>query len=117
MQIDAYAVYKKDNTVFDTENIARITFYAYYGYGKGSDVPAENMAEITKWLGTFNVGKKAEGTPPPGTNTYRVEIEYIDGTIVKQGLDTVSVDGVTYYLNHADAPDCFSEIISKTSIE
>ena len=117
LQIDAYAVYKKDNTVFDTENIARITFYAYYGYGKGSDVPAENMAEITKWLGTFNVGKKAEGTPPPGTNTYRVEIEYIDGTIVKQGLDTVSVDGVTYYLNHADAPDCFSEIISKTSIE
>lgn len=119
LQIDAYAVYKKDNTVFDTENIARITFYAYYGHGKGSDVPAENMAEITNWLSTFTVdkNKKLEDIVPPGTNTCRVEIEYIDGTIVKQGLDTVSVDGVTYYLNHADAPDCFSEIISKTSIE
>ena len=119
LQIDAYAVYKKDNTVFDTENIARITFYAYYGQGKGSDVPAENMAEITNWLSTFTVdkNKKLEDIVPPGTNTYRVEIEYIDGTIVKQGLDTISVDGVTYYLKHADAPDCFSEIISKTSIE
>lgn len=119
LQIDAYAVYKKDNTVFDTENIARITFYAYYGHGKGSDVPAENMAEITNWLSTFTVdkNKKLEDIVPPGTNTYRVEIEYIDGTIVKQGLDTISVDGVTYYLKHADAPDCFSEIISKTSIE
>ena len=117
LQINAYAVYKKDDTVFDTKNIARITFYAYYGYGKGSDVPAENMAEIKNWLSTFTVGEKAEGMLSPGTNTYYVEIEYLDGTIVKQGLDTVSVDGVRYYLKHADAPDCFSEIISKTSIE
>ncbi len=119
LQIDAYAVYKKDNTVFDTENIARITFYAYYGHGKGSDVPAENMAEITNWLSTFTVdkNKKLEDIVPPGTNTHYVEIEYLDGTVVKQGLDTISVDSVTYYINHADAPDCFSEIISKTSIE
>ena len=119
LQIDAYAVYKKDNTVFDTENIARITFYAYYGHGKGSDVPAENMAEITNWLSTFTVdkNKKLEDIVPPGTNTHYVEIEYLDGTVVKQGLDTISVDGVRYYLKHADAPDCFSEIISKTSIE
>ncbi len=119
LQINAYAVYKKDDKVFDTENIARITFYAYYGHGKGSDVPAENMAEITNWLSTFTVdkNKKLEDIVPPGTNTHYVEIEYLDGTVVKQGLDTISVDGVRYYLNHADAPDCFSEIISKTSIE
>ncbi len=119
LQIDAYAVYKKDDTVFDTENIARITFYAYGGHGKGSDVPAENMAEITKWLSTFTVdkNKKLEGIAPPGTNTHNVEIEYLDGTIVKQGLDMISVDGVRYYLNHTDAPDCFREIISKTSFE
>ena len=119
LQINAYAVYKKDDKVFDTENIARITFYAYYGHGKGSDVPAENMAEITNWLSTFTVdkNKKLEDIVPPGTNTHYVEIEYIDGTVLKQGLDTISVDSVTYYLNHADAPDCFSEIISKTSIE
>ncbi len=103
--------------VFNTDNIARITFYAYYGYGKGSAVPAENMAEIIKWLGTFTVDKKAEDIPPPGTNTYYVEIEYLDGTVVKEGLDTISVNGVTYYLKHAANPDCFSEIISKTSIE
>ena len=77
------------------------------------------MAEITNWLSTFTVdkNKKLEDIVPPGTNTHYVEIEYLDGTVVKQGLDTISVDGVTYYLNHADAPDCFSEIISKTSIE
>lgn len=119
LQINAYAVYKKDDKVFDTENIARITFYAYYGHGKGSDVPAENMAEITNWLSTFTVdkNKKLEDIVPPGTNTHYVEIEYLDGTVVKQSLDTISVDGVRYYLKHADAPDCFSEIISKTSIE
>ena len=105
------------DSVFDTNNIARITFYAYYGYGKGSDVPVENMLEITKWLGTFTIDKKTEDTPPPGTNTCRVEIEYLDGTVVKEGLDTISIEGVTYYLKHAATPDCFSEIISKTSIK
>ena len=44
--------------VFNTENAVRITFYAYYGAGTGSDVPSENMAEITSWLGAVTVERK-----------------------------------------------------------
>ena len=103
--------------IFNTENIQRITFYAYYGHGKGSEVPADHLAEITEWLGTFVIDKKADDFPPPGTNTYHVEIEYMDGTIVKKGLDLVVVDGTPYYVKHAARPDCFMDIISKTSLE
>ena len=103
-----------DATIFKTDNIKRITFYAYYGQGKGSDVTDENMTEIINWLGTFAIDKKADDLIAPGTNTYCVEIEYLDGTIVKEGLDVIIVDGVSYYVKSAPNPDCFWEIISKT---
>ena len=103
------------SAIFNTDNIKRITFYAYYGQGKGSDVTDENMTEIINWLGTFAIDKKANGLISPGTNTYCVEIEYLDGTIVKEGLDVIIVDGVSYYVKSAPKPDCFWEIISKTS--
>lgn len=102
---------------FVTENIARITFFTYYGEGKGSEVPSENMEEITMWLGTFVIDKAAEDMLPPGTNTVYVEIEYLDGTIVKEGLDVITIDGVSYYLKHAPNPACFTEIISKATLE
>ena len=53
---------EKDNPtepVFNTENIARITFYAYYGQGTGSVVSSENMTEITNWLRTITYDRKA----------------------------------------------------------
>jgi len=103
------------STIFNTDNIKRITFYAYYGQGKGSDVTDENMTEIINWLGTFAIDKKADDLIAPGTNTYYVEIEYLDGTVVREGLDVIIVDGVSYYVNSAPTPDCFWEIISKTS--
>ena len=40
-------------SVFVTENITSITFYAYYGGGKGSKVPTEYMTEIINWLHSF----------------------------------------------------------------
>ena len=104
------------SAIFNTDNIKRITFYAYYGQGKGSDVTDENMTEIINWLGTFAIDKKADDLIAPGTNTYCVEIEYLDGTIVKEGLDVIIVDGVSYYVKSAPNPDCFWEIISKTSL-
>ena len=103
--------------VFATDNITRITFYGYYGTGKGRDVPSEHMTEITNWLGTFTIGEKAPELLPPGTNTYYVEIEYADGTVIKNGLDLISVNGTAYYLRSDKAPDSYMEIISKTSIE
>lgn len=101
--------------IFNIDHIKRITFYAYYGQGKGSDVPDENMTEIINWLGTFSVDKKADEILPPGSNTYYVEIEYLDGTIVKEGLDVIQVDGISYYVKSDPTPDCFLKIISKTS--
>ena len=110
---------EKDNPtepVFNTENIARITFYAYYGQGTGSEVSSENMTEITNWLRTITVDRKATDEDVlPGTNNYHVEIEYLDGTIVKNGLDVILVDGARYLLKKDKYPDCFMEIMSKTS--
>lgn len=102
--------------VFKTENITRITFYAFSGEGEGSEVPAEHMEQITAWLASFAVGEKAPDLLPPGTNTVYVEIAYSDGTTVKSGLDTATVDGVTYYTENEEAPDCFQEIMSHTSV-
>ena len=98
--------------VFNTRNIVRITFYAYYGGGKGSDVPAENMAEIINWLNSFAVGEKAPDLLPPGTGTWQVEIEYADGTIVKRSLDTITIDGDIYYLHSDPQPEILKRIMS-----
>ena len=101
--------------IFNTKNIKRITFYAYYGSGKGSDVPAEHLGEITTWLNSFKIDTDREfpDLDPPGTNTIHVEIEYSDGSII---MDTTTVDGVTYYIKGATPPECYDEIISKTSL-
>lgn len=103
--------------IFNTDNIKRITFYAYYGNGKGSVVSDKNMTEIINWLETFEIDKEVDGIPAPGTDTYHVEIEYLDGKVVKKGLDTVEVDGSLYYVKSAPMPDCFWKIISKTSLD
>ena len=102
-------------TIFNTENIARITFYAYGGNGKGSEVPEENMTEIINWLGSFTIDKEVVGEVLPGTNTRQVEIEYTDRTVIKQGLDVVVIDGIRYHMESDKKPDCFQEIMSKTS--
>jgi len=114
---DSATASKETNSVFKTEDAVRITFYAYNGGGKGSDVSAENMTAITNWLDSFTIGEKAPEILPPGTNTYYVEIEYSDGTIIKNGLDTIKKDGVTYCLKSDKKPECFMEIISKASIK
>ena len=106
----------QETEIFNTKNIKRITFYAYYGGGKGSDVPAEHLDEIVAWLDSFTLDKEVPELLPPGTNTIHVEIEYLDGTIVKRGLDTTTVDGITYYIKGDTAPECYEEIISKTSL-
>lgn len=103
--------------VFVTDNIVRITFYGYYGYGKGVDTPAQDMDEVIKWLGTFTLGEKAEDILPPGTDTFRMEIEYSDGTIVNEGLDTITVNGEEYYLKHAENPSCFPKLIARATLE
>lgn len=109
---------ENSTSVFETENIERITFYAYYGNGTGSDVPAESLAEITAWLDSFkiDVDRKVPEALPPGTNTIHVEIEYSDGSIIKCGMDTAVINGATYYISGDSSPECYDEIISKTSL-
>ena len=108
---------KQTESVFSTENISKITFYAYYGQGKGSVVPAENMTEMINWLNSITIARDATDEDVLlGTNTYHVEIEYADGTIIKEGLDVIVVDGTRYLLQKDKYPDCFAEIISKTSL-
>ena len=117
---DQQELANEENTSYapDTNNIKSITFYAYYGGGIGSKVPDENMEEIIQWLQSFALGEKFEDEMlPPGTNTYHVKIEYKDGTVVKEGLDVVRVDGDLYYVKRDHPPACFYEIISKTSID
>ena len=105
-------------SVFITENITSITFYAYYGEGKGSKVPKEYMNEIINWLDSFTIERKAtDEDVADGTNNYYVEIEYSDKTIIKEGLDMVFIDGTRYLLEKESYPNCFMDIISKTSLE
>ena len=106
----------QETEIFNTKNIKRITFYTYYGNGKGSDVPAEHLDEMIAWLDSFTLDKEVPELLPPGTNTIHVEIEYFDGTIVKKGLDTTTVDGITYYIKGDNSPECYEEIISRTSL-
>ena len=105
----------KTKPVFETENIARITFYTLPSGGKGFEVPSEYLEEIATWLGSFRIDEKVKDKIlAPGSNSISVEIEYADGTAAKNGLSTTKVDGVTYYMKHEDAPQCYFEILEQT---
>ena len=102
--------------VFDTKNIVRITLYLHYGNGTGSDVPSEHMAAMTNWLASFTFGEEIQDIVSPGTDTVHVEIEYSDGTVIKNGVNTMMIDGITYYIKSGDVPECYEEILSHTSM-
>lgn len=101
----------KDVSVFKTENITRITFHTLPSGGQGFEVPNEYLAEITTWLGSFTVDKKADKALAPGSNSISVEIEYADGTSVKNGLSTTKIDGSTFYMKSEPAPECYFKIL------
>ena len=104
----------KSKPVFETENIAHITFYTLPSGGKGFEVPSEYIEQITTWLGSFTIDEKADDKVlAPGSNSVSVEIEYADGTVVKNGLSTTKVDGVIYYMKHDNAPECYFEILEQ----
>ena len=104
-----------ESQIFNTDNIKSITFYSYYGQENGIRVPDEDMQAITNWLSTFVIDKEVDEPLPPGTNNYYVEIEYSDGTKVKEGIDVVEINDTAYYIKHAALPDCFEKIVSQIS--
>lgn len=120
--VSAYDPYDKlfgePPSVFVTENIERIVFYSYYGSGVGSKVPIENMAEITQWLESFTIIRKAtnEEIYGDGHNMIKVKITYADGTIIKEGLAMVWIDDTAYMIEGDPEPACYKEIISKARL-
>ena len=103
-------------SVFETENITSISFYGLFGNGKKCKVPDEYMTEITEWLASYTIGEIIpDSNPiPPGTNTYYVEIEYSDGTVVKSGLNMIVLNKTQYFVNRDTPPDCYYEILSQS---
>lgn len=102
----------KDAPVFKTENIRSITFISFPGPAENV-VSDEYLPEITSWLGSFTIGEKVKGDIlPPGSNSISVKIEYEDGTVVENGLTTVTVDGKTYFMESDDAPECYFDVFS-----
>ncbi len=108
----------KTKPVFETENISRITFYSVPEGGKGFEVPSEYIDEITTWLGSFTIDAKADGNVlDPGSNSVSVQIEYSDGTVIENGLSTIKIDGIIYYMKYENAPECYLQILSQTEPE
>lgn len=98
--------------VFETKNIAGITFYGTAPNSTETDVPSEYLAEITEWLGTFIAGKKADDVLPPGADSLFVRIEYSDGTIIENSMSTIIVDGTTYLINYDKEPECYFDLFA-----
>ena len=104
-----YILELKDNSTpaFETENISKIAFK--FGPFEEVEVPSEDLEEITEWLGTFKIGDriKRREKQSPGTNSVSVRIEYLDGTIVENGLSTIKLDKKEYHLIYSDAPEVY----------
>lgn len=101
----------KTKPVFNTENISSVVFFKLPNPDERIEVPDEYFDEITAWLGTFKIGEKVKGDVlAPGSNSISVQIEYADGSIVKNGLSTYLIEEKMYYLESAEAPECFLNI-------
>ena len=97
--------------VFKTQNIKRITLFFRPVNMEGVEVPREHMDEITAWIGSFTVGEKAKDFVC-GQNTRSFRIEYADGTVVTNGTDTITINGVIYKMKKAPTPECFFALLS-----
>ena len=104
----------KTKPVFETDNISSISFYAMPNPNDEIQVPDEYIEEIKTWLSSFRLDEKVKDKQlPPGSNSVSVEIVYSDGTTVKNGLSTFTVDGTRYFLSCDDAPECYLDILDR----
>ena len=100
--------------IFETDNISKITLFAVPNHTDGIVVPSEYMDEIIAWIGTFTVDKEVGEILAPGTNTFSFRIEYSDGTIVESGVNTTTIDGITYYMKQEQTPECFNALFAES---
>lgn len=106
----------KDKPIFETENIAGVTFISTVPNDKETEVPVEYLDEITEWLGTFKAGKKAGDVLPPGADSLFVRIEYSDGTIVENSMSTVVIKDTNYIVNYDKEPSCYFDLFTNKVI-
>ena len=107
----------KNVQLFKTENIKRILFYNDTTLEE-VEVPEEYLDEIITWLESFTIDKEVEKDKlEPGSDAYCVQIEYEDGTIVKNGLSIFEIDGKQYYTKGADTPECWQDIFENQSVK
>ena len=108
-----YNANKIDTTtpVFKTQNINSITLFRYPDCEDGVEVPDEYMEEISAWLRTFTVGKKTKEVLC-GINMFTFRVEYSDGTVLVNGTDTITIDGVTYHLKKGLEPECINQLFA-----
>ena len=107
----------KNVQLFKTENIKRILFYNDTTLEE-VEVPEEYLDEIITWLESFTIDKEVEKDKlEPGSDAYCVQIEYEDGTIVKNGLWIYEMDGKQYYTKGADTPECWQDIFENQSVK
>ena len=97
--------------VFKTQNINSITLFRLPDCEDGVEVPDEYKEEVAAWLGTFTVGKKTEEVLC-GINMFTFRIEYSDGTVLVNGTDTITLDGVTYHLKKGPEPGCINKLFA-----
>lgn len=107
----------KNVQIFKAKNISRILFYSDAPLEE-VEVPEEYLGEITTWLSSFTIDKEAEADRlDPGSDAICVQIEYEDGTIVKNGLSTFDIDGKKYYMKSADTPECWQDIFENQTVK
>ena len=108
-----YNANKIDTTtpVFKTQNINSITLFRLPDCEDGVEVPDEYKEEVAAWPGTFTVGKKTEEVLC-GINMFTFRIEYSDGTVLVNGTDTITLDGVTYHLKKGPEPGCINKLFA-----
>ena len=95
--------------VFNTDGIIGITFFSANPDESPAMVPAAYMDEIKAWLDLFRRGEPVDAArgAAPGADSISVQIEYSDGTILKNSLGTINVDGTQYYLLSPQKPACW----------
>lgn len=106
-------------SVFPTNGITRITFHSIADSDPaGTEVPQEHMDAIIYWISTFAIDTDVDtDVLAPGSDSIIVKIEYEDGTVIENGLDTVVVEGTRYYMTHNEASDAYREIFKQLDIQ
>ena len=94
--------------------ITAITFHSIINSAGDLPVPEEDMEEIVSWLYAFQVGNRVgKGkTMVPGTGSVEMTLTYADGTSERRSLDIIHLNGVAYFVESPNAPQCYVTLLN-----